>query len=484
MRLSRQHALRKTPYQGASVARDLGGGQSVLWEMATLETTPLLQGALGLKRSMRTPRKNTTLAVMHLPRIGAGLPVERESRYLVIWSRETAGRDHGFGTGALRGGWNWRRKAALAFLGESPVVDGLSQLRQDLDARLELHLTSRVRPFVAYHHTLDIAQLGGLVPDARYLDSSDWWETLSMNRSAEAGLTVSLPSGATLRYGLETDRHFGVARETVSLNRTLGGGLELAAAWTHDRGVDVFTTPWQEERTRVQIMKRRPQGLSWGAFFEFRPGETISGLALMRGAGPDDPLPFTPETRFREPFSNPDARWDFNSGSIVCGSFASYPDVVSTLVTPELVSQFSKCLNYGDYNSTGPLHSPEEIFAGAEATCRSTSWLQSSILTQNGYESYVVAFQGSQAVMGAESDRRFAINHAVTAYRDPATGAWNLIDYERIIRTGAPTLQEAMEIYSPTYVFLRVAESEKLLPLGTFDSPTMETIRNWVEAPH
>lgn len=483
LRLYRQHALRKTMYQGAALTRSASGGRSVLWELATFQTTPLLEGSLAFKRSVFSPRKRTTLALASLPRIGAGLPIERESRYLLMWSRDTAGRDHAFlESNSLRGRWHWRRKAALAFVGESPVVDSLSALRQDFQIHLEMPLTRQVRPYLVYNHILDAGQLGGLVTNAQYLDTPDWGEALTMNRSAGAGFTVALPGGAALIYGLETDRHFQTVRDTVSFSRSLGRGIELTAAYTHDRGEGMFTEPWQEHRTRVQLMKRRDPGLSWGLFMEWRPDETVAGLALMRGAGPDDPLPFLPESRFREPYADPAAHWDFNTGSITCGSFASYEDAAATLVTPELVSQFSKCLSFGDYDSAGPLHSPQEIFAGAQATCRSSSWLQASVLTRNGYEAYVIAFQSSQSVMGAETDTRFSINHAVTAYRDPATGTWNLIDYERIIRTGAPTIQQAMEIYSPNYLFMRVEEPDKLLPIGIYDSRTMQTIKEWVEA--
>jgi hypothetical protein len=484
LRLYRQHALRKTMYQGASLTRNMGGGRSVLWEAATLETTPLLEGSFGVKHSVRTPRKHTAAALVHLPHIGAGAPIEEASKHLLMWTRETQGREHRFlKENVFQGRWGWRRKMSLAFLGESPVVDGLSGLAQAYDVRVELPL-GNTRPYVSYTHNIDVAHLGGMLPDAEYLDTGDWWEMLSMDRSAGAGFTVSLPGGAALRYGLDTDRHFDIVRESISFSRNLGHDLELSAAWTHDRGVSIFTEPWQEHCTRVQLMRRRANGLSWGAFTEFRPGETIAGLALMRGAAPGDPLPFLPESRYREPFTNPDARWDFNTGSITCGDFASYADLASTLVTPELVSQYSKCLDYGDYDNNGPLNSPEEVFAGAEATCQSASWLQADILTRNGYDAYVVAFQSSQSVMGAETDRRFSINHAVTAYRDPETGAWNLIDYERIIRTGAPTIQQAMDIYSPNYLYLRVEEPDKLLPIGIYDSRTVQTLKDWVEAGH
>ena len=484
LRLYRQHALRKTLYQGASLTRSLDGGRSILWEAATFETTPLLHGSFGLKRSLRTPRRQTVAAVVYMPALGADLPIEEQSKYLFLWTRETWSREHVFiNGGGLLGRWNWRRGAALAFVGESPVADGLSGLSQTYDARVEMPLGD-FRPFISYSHTVNVAHLGGMIPDAEYLDAGDWWEMLIMDRSAGAGFTVTLPGGAALRYGLDTDRHFRAMRETVSFSRSLAHDLELAAAWTRDRGEGAFTDPWEEKRTRVQLMRRRGAGLSWGAFVEVRPRETIAGLALMRGAAPGDPLPFLPENNYKEPFSNPDARWDFNTGSITCGDFASYGDLASTLVTPELVSQYSKCLQYGDYGDSGPLNSPQEVFAGAQATCRSASWLQADILTRNGYSAFVVAFQSSQSVMGAQQQRRFSINHAVTAYRDPDTDSWNIIDYERIIRTGAPTIQQAMEIYSPNYLFMRVEEPDKLLPIGIYDGRAMQTIRSWAATGH
>jgi hypothetical protein len=266
----------------------------------------------------------------------------------------------------------------------------------------------------------------------------------------------------------------------VSMRMHLWHGVDFFAEYERDRSVRSFITPWAEENTRIQL-SRRIGDMAWGLFFNVRPGDTVTGLVFTRGADSGEPLPLVPASRYRKPYTNPAAKWEFNTGSLAtCEKYRSFDEMAASLDTPERVSEYSNCLNFGSPVDTGKISTPMELVAGAEANCHATAWLQSQLLTRQGHESFVVVFQGNKWNAGRSEEPRFSVYHAVTAYRDPETATWDVMDYDEVIKTGAPTIQEAMEIYNPGILTMVIEEPGKLQSQGVFLNPALETVRAWM----
>lgn len=482
VRLYRRHALRKTLSQGIEWTRTRGNGEYRRWEITTFETTPLMRGSVGAKYSVGTGRKHSTYALVNLPHLASGHAVDDKSQFLAVFARETIGLRHNIAAmGPLRAHWRWRENITLSSMGTVLNTKALTRMDRAYRVLMEPEAAGRVKPYAYYEQMLDAHALAGSVSQLSRAQGSDQrLELLLMSRSAGAGLVIPLSNGMAVSYDMQTDRHFRVRTETVSLNGHIGMGLNLSVTYVRDRPDRDFSTPWQDEHTRIQLTSAG-RSLSWGAFFEVRPGDNIGGVTLFRNTDPNAPVPLVPESRYREPFSSGPTAPVWNAGSNLCGAYTTFDQAVDGLNTPERISEYAECLNY-DFNSVGGKPgTPQEIFRGVEANCHSASWFQADLLTRHGYEAYVVLYQGSDTLFGQNEHSGFSADHAVTVYRNPDTNTWSVMEYQGILQTGAPTIQEALEAYSPNILAFIVEEPGSLLRQGLYLSPAMQTIETWIE---
>jgi hypothetical protein len=482
VRLYRRHAMRKTLSQGIEWTRTRGSGEYRRWEITTFESSPLLRGSLGAKYSVGTGRKHSTYALVHVPHLASGHDVDGKNRFLAVFARETIGRRHNIAAmGPLRAHWRWRENITLSSMGTVMNTKALTRMDRAYRVVMEPETGGNIKPYAYYEQMLDAHALAGSVSQlSRAQGSGERIELLLMNRSAGAGLAVPLSNGMSVSYDMQTDRHFRARTETVSLNGNLGRGLDLSVIYVRDRPDRGFSSPWQDEHTRIQLTGGG-RNLSWGAFFEMRTGGNIGGVTMFRNIDANAPVPLVPESRYREPFSSGPTPPAWHTGSNLCGAFSTYEQAVAGLNTPERISEYAECLNY-DFNSVGGKPGmPEEIFRGVEANCHSASWFQADMLSRHGYEAYVVLFQGSDTLFGQNEHSGFSADHAVTVYLNPDTNTWSVMEYQGILQTGAPTIQEALEAYSPNILAFIVEEPGNLLRQGLYLSPAMQTIETWIE---
>lgn len=482
LRLYRRHAMRKTMSQGIEWTRDTGNGQYRRWEITTFETTPLLHGSFGVKYSAGTGRKHRTYALVHLPQLAVAQDIDDKNQYLAVYARETIGRRHNIGAaGPLRAHWRWFENITLSSMGTVMNTKALSRMDRAYRVTVEPEIAGNIKPYAYYEQVLDAHAMAGSVAQlSRAQGNEQRIELLLMNRSAGAGLAIPLSNGMIVNLDMRTDRHFRVRTETVSLNGNIGHGLDLSVTYVRDRPDRGFSAPWRDKHTRIQLTRGGGE-LTWGAFLELRPGDNIGGVTLFRNTDPNAPVPLVPEARFREPFSAAPNAPAWNAGSNLCGMYATFEQAAAGLNTPERISEYAECLNY-DFNSVGGKPDPpQEVFRGVEANCHSASWFQVDMLTRHGYEAYVILFQGSDTLFGQNDKSGFTADHAVTVYLNPDTSTWSVMEYQGILHTGAPTIQQALEAYSPNILAFIVEEPGNLLRQGLYLSPAMQTIETWIE---
>ena len=479
LRMYRNHSALKTTSEGIEWTRHGDGGTFRRWEISGFETTPLLHDAVGVKYSRNTGRKRVTYAFVHAPNLDAGRDLDSLSTYILAYDHFVTGRTRKIpGLGALRAQWGWQEQLTLSMFGETPGYKALNRARRDYRVTIEPRGNSLVQPYAFYNQGVDLQPvIRSITQMPGQHDLSDWGEMLLMDRTAGAGLTAQLSNGAVLNYALETDRHLRTRRDTASLRMPLRG-LDLAVIYSRDRGDRSFTTPWYDERTRVQIT-RDTGGLSWGAFFEFRPGETVSGVSLLMNAEENTPLPLISEHNYREPYEEP-GLFQWHTGTDLCGAYSTYEQAAAGLNTPQRIAEYAECLNTDPDADAGKVSPPEDIFAGTLANCHSRSWFQAQLLTQHGYQAWVVVFQGNETLFGQNVKNRFSAQHAVTVYRDPQTGGWNVMDQQGILTTSADTIQEALEAYSPGILGFIVEEPDSLQWQGMFYGNAVQTIDDWI----
>lgn len=485
LRYYNTHAEETTLRSGVEWKHDRSNGKFRKWEVTNFRKTPQFDDALGIKYSYGSSFKETAFGAVFLPEMNTwsyptGAIAPNSSQIAIVASlRKNSGPKFLYGRKSLNAYYNVDKTYQAAFIGKTPI--GYSLSKANVEPRVALAWTPSYGATVevAYVNNVQLGELAYNLMAARTGRSgADWARLVTHNGSGEIGASKRFRN-ANIFYRMNTTSEFRKERESVGASYSRGGYI-LNAEYSRIFGFNDFYEIPDKEITRASLTKKIRKNYEAGALFESRRGGSFIGFQLFtEGAGGNH----LPDTIYRD-MKVPSITYDGVNHDAwgLCERISNLNEAVGVLKNEYMVAAYTECLNMistsKNYFKVAP---PKDVIQGAKMNCISSAWLQSYVLSNNGYIAYPVGIQATKLFLGEVESDEVDQMHAIVAYKKPDWEYWELMDYNEIIGTTGKTIEEALRAYDPNYTGFTVFDAQHLTMLGVYNNATFEEIDRWIE---